>query len=94
MGLWDTIVKEQNEMILIFWCTTFELKGSLGKAPGLLKLFFEGYLEHLLHIAESFPPAMVLPRVIHYIHSLVLLFGFAIAQPVEELLDSFFSHFD
>jgi len=28
------IVKEQNEMILIFWCTTFELKGSLAKATG------------------------------------------------------------
>jgi hypothetical protein len=28
VGLWDRIVKEQNEMIFIFCCTTFELKGS------------------------------------------------------------------
>ena len=81
-------------MIVIFWCTTFELKGSLGKAPRLLKLFPECCLEHFLYVAESFIPAMVLPSVIDYIHSLGLLFGFAFQKPGEELLNFFFSHFD
>jgi len=79
-------------MIAIFWCITFELKGSLLKHRGLLKLFSEGRLEHLLHIAESFTSSSVLPRVIGYMDALGHFFGFTFQKPGEELLNFFFSH--
>jgi len=80
-------------MILIFWCTTFELKGSLGKALHLLKLFTEGSFEHLKDIGERVPFSRVIPSVVFYIDAFAVFLGFAFRKPGEELLDFIFCHF-
>ena len=87
-------VEEQNEMISILRCTTFERKGSSLKAPALLEFFPECRLEHFLYIPESFIAASVLPRVACGASALVFFFGFAFEKPGEELLDLIFSHCD
>lgn len=87
-------VEEQNEMISILRCTTFERKGFSLKAPALLEFFPERRLEHFLYIPESFIAASVLPRVARCASALVFFFGFAFEKPGEELLDLIFSHCD